>query len=159
MDEPDYELPEPAAPAQPEDRLTIDQIVDHGYLPVPAAEPVEAMIDDRHRVSGLGLEDCLAQMQRRYELYEQHMNALTYTRMRAINAAQSWFDVAGRLTKGADPELERTLRDLDQQQREERLSLWRDVSRLRQQMPEWVRAYLETHRRSHLIRRIGGDRS
>jgi hypothetical protein len=45
---------------------------------------------------------------------------------------------------------------LEQQKREERLSLWRDVSRLRQTIPQSAQEYLGTCRRTQIIE-YGGD--
>ena len=53
--------------------------------------------------------------------------------------------------------LHRRIQDLYQQQREERVNMWRDVSRLRLGLPETIQQYLGAHRKLGLLNDPLGD--
>ncbi len=132
---------------RPVDRPDLGRIVEYGYFHVPPADPVTALVTDRSLTTGLGLDDAIERIRQRYEIYRHHVTELEASRQRALSAAQSWHAPQGWIESGRDPTLETTLRELDQQQREQRVSLWRDVGRLRETLPTWIQDYLSAYRR------------
>ena len=145
------------APARGDDaaasdgRATIDTIVRRGRLLVPNADPITAPLTDRRYTMSLGLDDAIRQIEQRLELYRLHMAGLTEDELSTRNAAQSWFDITGIVDGGRDPDLQSQLREIDQRRRDERLSCWRDLSRLRQSLPQWAQDYLGAYRRSQIL--------
>lgn len=49
------------------------------------------------------------------------------------------------------------LQNLYSQERDERVTLWRDVARLRSQLPEAAQTYLTAHRKLQLLDTPGGE--
>ena len=136
--------------------LTLDRIVSDGRLPIPRADPAEAMLIDRQRTQHLGLDDAITQLQWRCDLYRQHMDELQQAELTILNAHRTWADLWGIVDDRRDPELRRELDGVEQQRREERLSLWRDLSRLRQAVPDWAERYLSAYRKVQLVKDGGG---
>jgi hypothetical protein len=137
-------------------RLTLDRIVSDGRLPVPKADPAEAMLVDRQRTQQLGLDDAITQLQWRYDLYREHMDELQQTELTVLNAHHTWHDFWAIVDERRDPELRKQLETVAQQRREERLSLWRDLSWLRQAVPDWAERYLSAYRKVQLFKDGGG---
>lgn len=127
---------------------TLDGLVESAYVSVGTADPVTAILGDKRRVAGLGLGDLVEQVRRRIRLYEQHMDELEQSKIAATNAARNWLDLSGRVDAGRDPALLSIIQELEGQQREQRLSLWRDMSTLRQSLPTWLQDYLSASRRA-----------
>jgi hypothetical protein len=137
-------------------RISLERILSDGRLSVPRAEPAEAMLIDRQRTQQLGLDDVITQIQWRYDLYRQHMDELQQTELTVLNAHHTWHDPWGIVDDRRDPELRRELDSVEQQRRAERLSLWRDLSRLRQAVPDWAERYLSAYRKVQLVKDGGG---
>ena len=144
-------------PHRPLDRPDLGRIVECGYFHVPPADPVTAIVSDRSLTTGLGLDDAIQRIRQRYEIYRHHVTELEASRQRALSAAQSWHAPQGWIESGRDPTLETTLRELDQQQREQRVSLWRDVGRLRDTLPTWIQDYLSASRRRQWLNGRGEE--
>ena len=51
-------------------------------------------------------------------------------------------------------EMSKILQGLYKEQRGERLSLWQDVSRLKQSLPEWAKEYLGAYRKLSILNEI-----
>lgn len=136
---------------EPANRSPLEELLEHGRLPLSESDPVMAAISDRRMTSGLALDDGLAQIKSRIDIYRQHLDALHEAQSNARNAARSWWDWTYSVDAGRNRELEQTLRDLDQNIHSERLALWRDVSRLRQALPAWAQEYLSAYRRDQIL--------
>ena len=147
----DYSPARDGDAAAPYGRPTIDAIVRRGRLLAPDADPITAGLTDRRYTMSLGLDDVIRQIEQRLELYRLHMAGLTEDELSARDAAQSWFDITGIVDGGHDPELQGQLREIDQRRRDERLSCWRDLSRLRQSLPQWAQDYLAAYRRAQIL--------
>ena len=133
---------------------TDEQLVEHGYFVVPTAEPEMAILHDRKQTSWLGLDDILTQVRHRREIYAKNMLDIEWAKCYAFN----------ELVRGGGPAAEekyamykRRLQDLHAEQRAERVTLWRDVSRLRQQVPESAQQYLSASRKLDIIGDTDGD--
>ena len=133
---------------------TIDQILRHGYMTLPAAELETATIQDKQHTSWLGLDDILGQIHQRDEIYRRNMNELLWGECYAFNefARGGWPP-----SPEQDSKYQEHLADLAMQQRADRVSAWRDISALRQLLPESAQEYLSAFRKSELLRDLGGD--
>lgn len=135
---------------------SIDGIVAAGRLAVPGADPILALATDRMLTSFLSLDDAIGQVRRRYDIYARHVDEIEQSRLRMVNASTSWRQPPFWIPEEDDPEVREAVDRLEQQKREERLSLWRDVSRLRQTIPQSAQEYLGACRRTQIIE-YGGD--
>lgn len=136
---------------------TVEQIVAEGYFAAPPGDPVTALIADREHTSKLGLDDVITQIRQRYVVWQRNVDDIETAKLAAINALHDWEAEWGR----ADPQqlsaLHTTLQRLYQQERDERGSLWRDVSRLKQALPESAQQYLSAYRKVSLLKSEPGD--
>lgn len=133
---------------------TVEQLVDQGYFAAPRGDPTTAILDDKLHTSWLGLDDTIAQLRHRQTMYEQHMKELQWAECYAFNdlARDGWPATVEQYQLYA-----RRLHDLKSEQRMERVSFWRDVSRLRQQLPESAQQYLGNLRKIDILRDLDGD--
>ncbi len=133
---------------------TIDQVLRHGYMTLPAAEVEIATIQDRQQTAWMGLDDILGQIHQRDEIYRRNMNELLWGECYAFNevARGGWPPSPEK-----DSLYQERLADLATQKRAERVSAWRDISALRQLLPESAQQYLSAFRKSELLHDLGGD--
>jgi len=136
---------------------TVEQIISHGYLAIPKSDPETALISDKRHTSWLGLDDLIGQVQQRRKLYQKNIYELELAKCYALNAQFSM--VADRGNVPADSReiysLNKRLQELYQQQRDERVRLWQDVSKLRQAVPESAQQYLASYRKLAILRDEG----
>lgn len=138
---------------------TVEQIIAQGYLAVPRSDPVTALIGDKQHTARLGLDDMIHQIRQRYEIYQQNMDELNEATCEAHNGlfrqmADHGMRVANqRQQYSAD----KMIQKLYEMQREERINLWRDVSRVRLGLPESAQLYLAAYRKAVLLRDTEGD--
>ena len=155
--------PNPPSPAphrqHRQDTQTIAHIVAQGYFSIPNNDPVTAIVSDKKDVTWLGLDDVISQLRRRYEIYERTFYELELAKCAATNALHDWKAERGQPSDRQLDSLQRTLQGLYLQQREERLHLWKDISRLRQVFPEWAQQYLAAVRKVDLLEDARGDRA
>lgn len=137
--------------------LSISDIVRQGEWPVRAAPPEFALLADRGDVSRLGLADLIDQIRSRIELYHRNLRGIAYATVAATNALHTWKAERGWPSDRQLDNLHKTLNGLYEQERAERVTLWRDVSRLRQALPESAQLYLASIRKLDLLRDAGGD--
>lgn len=143
------------APGQPDGGpQTVEQLVDQGYFAAPKRESETAILNDRLDTSWLGLDDVLTQVRQRQEIYKQNMLDLQWSECYAFN----------ELARGGWPATQeqyviydRRMQDLRADKRAERVSLWRDVSRIRDRIPESAQQYLSTLRKIELLDDVDGD--
>ena len=137
---------------------TVEQIVAHGYFSIPGGEPETAIISDKKQTSWLGLEDTIRQVRNRSELYHRNMYELHQGVCEADNAI--FRQVAAQ---GAPPDnrqqysATKLTQELYEQMRLERVSLWKDVSRLKQFLPEAAQNYLAAYRKVAILEDDKGD--
>ena len=132
---------------------TVEQLVTQGYFAAPKGGEM-ALLDDRKATSWLALDDAVTQIRQRRKIYEQNLLDLQWAECYAFN----------ELARGGWPASEdqysayaRALQDLGAQRRLERVAYWRDVSKVRQGLPEAVQQYLSAFRKSEILRDDGGD--
>jgi hypothetical protein len=136
---------------------TVEDVITRGYLTVPTGDPVTAVLTDKRATSWLGLDDAIRQIRARYELYAQNMNGILYSTAAATNALHTWKAERGWYNERQLDNQHKTLQSLYAQEREERVSLWRDIARVRATLPEVVQQYLAAHRKLSLLDDTGGD--
>lgn len=136
---------------------SIDSIVARGSFPVPAADPIEALLGDRRQTAHLTLDDAIAQIRSRYEVYYRNLYEIENAKCEARRQLVTWFDMPNIVNADVRENLHKIFQDLYHQQRDERIHLWRDVSRLRSQLPEAIREYLSSVRRASILESGPGD--
>ncbi|MBW1939386.1 MAG: hypothetical protein JRI67_11610 [Deltaproteobacteria bacterium] len=136
---------------------TVEQVIRRGYLGVPRSEPETALITDRKETARLGLDDVIGQIRKRYELYDNNIYELEVAKCAAINCLYRHEAYHGPTNSKVEYSVQKRLNDLYQEQREERTNLWRDVSRLRLQLPENAQQYLNAYRKVSILEDEKGD--
>ena len=136
---------------------TVDQIIAHGYLAAPRGDPVTAILSDRRETSWLGLDDIIGQIRRRYEIYERDLHEIGLGKCAATNSLYAHWAYHGPPTARHFYSRHKRLQELYEQERDERTSLWKDVSRLRLALPETAQAYLSSHRKLQALDDVRGE--
>ena len=136
---------------------TVDQVIRRGYLAIPKSDPETAIISDKKHTSRLGLDDVIDQVRNRYELYDKNIYELEWSKCEAINCLYRHESYHGPTDSKVEYSVSKRLNDLYQEQREERVNLWRDVSRLRLQLPENAQQYLSAYRKVSILEDYKGD--
>lgn len=139
------------------DAQTLGDIIARGYLAVPAIDSATAVLADKHETARIGLDDMIEQARGRFEVYRRNMHELLKARVAACNAFHDWYALSGLPTESQLGAYHTIMQRLYAQQRDERVLLWRDLSRLRLAMPPAMQAYLSAHRRLDLLNELGGD--
>ncbi len=148
----------PSPSAHNPDRQTLNQILDTGALAVPTHDPATAAFYDRREAGWLGLDDAIYQVRQRYAIYTHNFYELELAKCAATNALHAWEAERGQPSDRQLDNLQSLLQNLYLQQRQERVSLWRDVSRLRQAVPAWAQQYTSAVRKAELLAPTRGDR-
>lgn len=142
-------VPKKAWPRQP----TVEDIISKGYFAIPKSEPETAIISDKKQTSSLGLNDIIGQIRKRYMIYERNNYQIelgkcyALTSMFYLEAMRGGVRLDGRETYS----LTKSLREFYEQQRDERVRLWQDVSRLKQSLPEQAQQYLSAYRKVSIL--------
>lgn len=137
----------------PERFQTVEQIIQRGYFAAPSSDPETALISDRLHTARFGLGDVIEQLRNRYQIYEQNMYELTQAACEVQNCLFRQLAEHGCLVANQRQMYSTTkqVQKLYEQQRDERINLWRDVSRLRLALPETVQNYLTAYRKVSLL--------
>ena len=143
-------------PRQPQ---TVEQIIAHGYFAIPGGEPETAIITDKKQTSRLGLDDVIQQVRQRYQIYENNIHEIELGKCYAISSVLAVQAERGgvRSDSRESYSLCKSLRELYEAQRDERVRLWQDVSRLRQTLPETAQNYLSAYRKIAILEDSMGD--
>ena len=136
---------------------TVEQIVRKGYLSIPRSEPETAIVTDRKNTAWLGLDDIIGQIRNRYRVYESNLHELERAKCTAINCLHEHEAYHGPATSKVEYSVHKRLDGLYSEQREERINLWRDVSRLKLQLPEAAQNYLNAYRKTSILEDKQGD--
>ena len=145
----------------PDQPQTVEQILENGYFVTPTGDPVTAMITDRKHTSWLGLDDTINQIRQRYEIYDKNIEMIELAKCYSVNTFLKHYDqvkpmpVSDRIYYS----LNKNLQKFYLQQVEERVTLWRDVSRIRQSLPESAQNYLASCRKVAMLEDNKGDGS
>jgi len=136
---------------------TVEQIVANGYFAVPKGDPVTAIISDKKTTSWLGLDDVIGQIRHRYEVYQNNIYDMEVSKCAAINSFYTHEAWHGPSDSKVEYSVSKRLDKLYGEQREERINLWRDVSRLKLQLPENAQQYLASYRKASILENPEGD--
>lgn len=154
---PDFSTP-PQHRRQLDHPQTVEQVIASGYFAIPNSDPETAIISDKRDVSKLGLDDVISQVRNRFDLYQQNMYELSQSMCEAKNSV---FRQEAAQGKPADNRQiyseQKQIQKLYEQERMERVNLWRDVSRLRLALPETVQSYLGAYRKLSILNEPTGD--
>lgn len=131
--------------------LSITDVVRDGGFRVSDAPPETALLTDRRDIAQFGLTDVIEQIRERVELYYRNLRGIAYATVSATNAIHTWKAERGWPSDRQLDNLHKTLQGLYEQERSERISLWRDLSRIRQTVPEWAQQYLASVRKIDLL--------
>ena len=138
---------------QTEFRQTVEQIVSRGYFAVPWGRPETALISDKKHTFAMGLEGMVRQIRQRYEIFESNLYEIERSKCSAINSLfrrEAELGFIPRTGREVDS-LNKNLQSLYQQQRDERVALWKDVSRLKGSLPEAAQQYLASYRKVSIL--------
>jgi len=132
---------------------TVEDIIQRGYFAIRESEPETAIISDKKQTSGLGLSDIIHQVRQRYEIYERNIYQIELGKCYTLNSV---FTVEAH--RGGVPpnsreaySLNKSLGEFYEQERDERVRLWQDVSRLKQTLPELAQQYLSAYRKVSIL--------
>ena len=136
---------------------TVEQVIRRGYLAIPESEPETALISDRKHTARLGLDDIIGQIRKRYEIYDKNMYELEWSKCEAINCLYRHEGSHGPTDSKVEYSVSKRMNELYQEQRVERVNLWRDVSRIRLELPENAQQYLSAYRKVSILEDDEGD--
>ena len=138
---------------------TVDQVIASGYFSIPPGDPVTAIISDKRQTSWLGLDDVISQIRQRYEIYHQNLYEIELSKCAATNAIYRHEAYRGPASVSAKQHYakHKAIQDLYEQERTERTSLWKDISRLKLQIPESAQLYLAAYRKVSVLAEGRGD--
>ncbi|MFC1653100.1 hypothetical protein ACFL3F_05205 [Planctomycetota bacterium] len=138
---------------------SVDQVIRSGYLAIPQSEQETALILDKKHTSRLGLDDVIGQIRNRYELYQKNSYEIELAKCYAVSTALAIESARGGIILNSKEMygLNKSISELYQQQRNERVNLWRDVSRLRLQLPENAQQYLSAYRKVSILEDDKGE--
>jgi hypothetical protein len=136
---------------------SIEQIIARGYLAVPHTDPVSAILTDKKHTSWLGLDDVISQIRNRYELYQRNIYEIELSKCAAITSVYTHEAWHGPADSRVEYSLGKRLDKLYKDQRDERTNLWRDVSKLRLELPENAQQYLTAYRKLSILEDFKGD--
>jgi len=148
-------VPNSSRPRSP----TVEDIINNGYFPIPKSEPETAIISDKKRTSSLGLGDIINQVRQRYEIYDRNIYQIELGKCYAISSQLAVESSRGGVYMSSREaySLNKSLRELYEQQRDERVRLWQDISRLKQSLPEQAQQYLAAYRKVSILDDNRGD--
>ena len=138
---------------------TVEDIINTGYFPIPKAEPETAILSDKKHTSSLGLGGIINQVRQRYEIYDRNIYQIelgkcyTISSQLAVESSRGGVYMSSREAYS----LNKSLRELYEQQRDERVRLWQDISRLKQSLPEQAQQYLAAYRKVSILDDDRGD--
>jgi hypothetical protein len=136
---------------------TVERVIQRGYLAIPKSDPETAIISDKKHTARLGLDDVIGQVRRRYDLYDKNIYELEWSKCEAISCLYRHEAYHGPTDSKVEYSVSKRINDLYQEQREERTNLWRDVSRLKLQLPENAQQYLAAYRKVSILEDDNGD--
>jgi predicted DNA binding CopG/RHH family protein len=133
---------------------TIEQIIKRGYLAVTSEAPETAILSDKQRTFWQGLDDIIRQVRQRYEIAEGNIYQIERSICYALSRIYQVESHRGGVPADAKERyrLLKQVQELYQQEREEKVSLWQDISRLKLAMPETAQQFLSAHRKVSILK-------
>ena len=136
---------------------TVEDIIRSGYFAIPKSDPETAIISDKKHTSQLGLDDVIGQIRNRQELYHKNIYELELAKCAVINSLYKHEAYHGPSDSRVEYSVGKRLDELYADQREERMNLWRDISKLRLILPENAQQYLSAYRKVSILEDDKGD--
>ena len=138
---------------------SVEDVIQRGYFAIPNSDPETALISDKKHTSWLGLDDVIGQIKRRYEIYQENMYQIELGKCYTRNSVLAVIAHRGNVAMNAREaySLTKNVNELYEQQRDERVRLWQDVSKLRQLLPENAQSYLSAYRKLSILDDTRGD--
>ncbi len=136
---------------------TVEQIIQNGYFSIPLADPTTAILSDKSQTSWIGLDDVISQIRNRYDIYTNNVHHIQLGKCAAMNSLYAGEAYQGPADSKQFYSRHKRLQELYEQERDERTTLWKDVSRLRQTLPESAQAHLGAHRKLQVLDDLSGD--
>ncbi|MFA6424672.1 MAG: hypothetical protein WCW64_00635 [Phycisphaerae bacterium] len=132
---------------------TVEQIIQKGYLGVRNAEPETAILSDKHNTLWQGLDDIIQQVRHRYEIYNANIRQVEMGKCYIITDLFRREAYRGGAPADSKEQYMTTkqLQELYMQERDERVRLWQDVSKLKLLLPENARQFLSAHRKMSIL--------
>jgi hypothetical protein len=145
--------------SRPDHPQTVEDVIRRGYLSVPQAEPESAAISDKAETSWLGLDDIIGQVRHRHDIYRQNLYEIELAKCYVMSSHFGMLAERGNVPADSREtySLTKRLSELYENQRDERVRFWQDVSRLRQSLPEVARYYLGAYRKLSILKDEDGD--
>lgn len=138
---------------------SVEQVIRKGYLAVHRSEPETAIIGDKQRTAWQGLDDIIHQVRGRHDIYQRNIYQIEQGKCHAMTAIYQIQAYRGGVPVNSKERysITKQMRELYEQQRDERVRLWQDVSRLKQQLPETAQQYLSAYRKVSILNNENGD--
>ena len=138
---------------------TVEDIIQRGYLAIPKSEPETALISDKTHTTKMGLGDIIDQIQDRYVIYEKNMYQIEMSKCYAVSSQLAVESSRGGVATSSREaySLTKNIGELYLQQCEERRSLWADISKLKQHLPEQAQSYLSSYRKLAILEDPTGE--
>ena len=136
---------------------TVEDIVRSGYFAIPKSDPETAIISDKKNTARIGLDDVIGQIRSRHELYQKNIYELELAKCAVINSLYRHEAYHGPADSRVEYSVGKRLDELYADQREERMNLWRDISKLRLILPENAQQYLSAYRKVSILEDDKGD--
>ena len=136
---------------------TVEDVIYRGYFAIPKSDPETAIISDKKHTSLLGLDDVIGQIRNRQDLYQKNIYELELAKCAVINSLYKHEAYHGPADSKVEYTVGKRLDELYADQREERMNLWRDVSKLRLILPENAQQYLSAYRKVSILEDDKGD--
>jgi hypothetical protein len=136
---------------------TVEDVIRNGYFSIPKSEPETAIISDKKHTSWLGLDDIIHQIRHRYQVYERNIYEIEVSKCSVINSFYTHEAWHGPSNSKVEYSLNKRLDRLYNEQRDERINLWRDISKLKLQLPETAQQYIAAYRKVKILEDEKGD--
>ena len=137
---------------------TVEQLISQGYFCAQPSQSETAILEDRMHTDWLLVEDTIHQVRQRIDMYSQNMYELQLAQCAAQNDLFAFESKYGWPAPSEQQYVaSKRLQRLYSEQRSERLTLWQDISRLRQNLPESVQQYLSSLRKIEILKGPPGD--
>ena len=136
---------------------TVEDVIYRGYFAITKSDPENAIISDKKHTFQLGLNDVIGQIRNRHELYEKNIYELELAKCSVINSLYQHEAYHGPTDSRVEYSVNKRLDELYADQRDERVNLWRDISKLRLLLPENTQQYLNAYRKVSMLKDDKGD--
>lgn len=149
-----YQLPVNSMPYKVQND-SVDDLVRTGDLKHLNIYDQNDLFADRRKTSYLALDNIVTQIRRRYEIYDSNIRVLEYSKIKLTEHFYQWPQQFGFWPPGQREMLSEQMNQLYQKQLDEKVSLWKDVSKLKLMLPQSLNDYLAIKRKSDIYN--GGE--